>query len=156
VTIVLFDIFDSARMAEACTLRVAVFVDEQGVPAEEEVDDHDRSDATAVHAVAYGTAGEPLGAGRFFDAGGGRAQIGRMAVARRARGTGVGRAILEALIAEAARRGYARAHLHAQLHARHFYLAAGFEDDGALFWDGGIEHRPMSKPLGRKELLSDS
>lgn len=138
-------------MRVASQIRVAVFVDEQGVPIEEEIDEHDLVDPDAVHALARDGA-RALGTGRFYARDRRTVQIGRMAVARDARGRGYGREILAALLAEATRRGYVRAHLHAQLHARAFYLDAGFFDDGDLLWDGGIEHRPMSKTLERSGL----
>jgi predicted GNAT family N-acyltransferase len=147
VIVELFGIDDAERMRIACDIRTRVFVDEQGVPPEEEIDAHDRSDPDAVHAIAYAGPGNPIGAGRFYIAEPGVAQIGRRAVLASARGTGAGAALLETLVAEARRRGFARAHLHAQTHARGFYLKGGFHDDGAVMWDAGIEHQPMSLEL---------
>jgi predicted GNAT family N-acyltransferase len=112
-------------MREALAIRTRVFVGEQGVPPEEEVDAHDRSDPQAVHALVR--------------------EHGRI---RAARGAGAGRALLTALVAEARRRGFRRAHLHAQTHARGFYAKAGFHDDGEPLWDAGILHQPMSLELG--------
>ncbi len=130
-------------MRAALAIRTAVFVEEQGVPPEEEIDDHDRSDGAAAHALALDAA-RIVGAGRFYLLDAATVQIGRMAVRREARGRGVGAALLAALVAEARRRGLARAHLHAQTHAMAFYRKAGFYDDGAVLWDAGIEHQPMS------------
>ncbi|MGH7728377.1 MAG: GNAT family N-acetyltransferase, partial [Vulcanimicrobiaceae bacterium] len=61
----LFGVDDGARMREALAIRVRVFVEEQGVPAEEEVDAHDRDDPRARHALAR-LRGRALGAGRFY------------------------------------------------------------------------------------------
>jgi predicted GNAT family N-acyltransferase len=154
VIVELFDITDTDRLKAAFAIRMRVFVVEQGVPPEEEIDDHDRSDRQAVHALALR---EPrdltsaLGAGRFYvsehDAD--TVQIGRMAVDAAARGTGVGAAILAALVAEARRRGFTKAHLHAQTHASEFYRKAGFYDDGATLMDAGILHQPMSLMLAK-------
>ncbi len=128
-----------------------VFVVEQGVPPEEEIDEHDRTDRAAVHAIALRDANDPnsaIGAGRFYVTDeGDTVQIGRMAVDASARGGGAGAAILRALLAEAVKRGYRKAHLHAQTHAADFYYKAGFFDDGDLMLDAGILHRPMSKML---------
>jgi predicted GNAT family N-acyltransferase len=129
-----------------------VFVTEQGVPPEEEVDDHDRTDLRAVHALALRDPSDlqsAVGAGRFYiaDENSGTVQIGRMAVDAAARGSGVGAAILAALVAEARRRGFANAHLHAQDHATEFYRKAGFVIDGEPLWDAGILHVPMSLAL---------
>jgi predicted GNAT family N-acyltransferase len=144
VTVELFDITDSERMQAALAIRLRVFVDEQGVPPDEEVDEHDRSDPSAVHAVARDATGRPVGAGRYYVAAPGTVQIGRMAVLAGLRGEGVGAALLGALVAEAGRRGFARAHLHAQVHARDFYVKAGFSDDGPPLVDAGILHQPMT------------
>jgi predicted GNAT family N-acyltransferase len=144
VTVELFDITDSERMHAALAIRLRVFVDEQGVPPDEEVDEHDRSDPSAVHAVARDGTGRTVGAGRYYVAAPGTVQIGRMAVLARVRGHGVGAALLGALVAEAERRGFARAHLHAQVHARDFYVKAGFSDDGPTIVDAGILHQPMT------------
>jgi predicted GNAT family N-acyltransferase len=141
-------------MRAALAIRTTVFVEEQRVPPDEEIDDHDRTDRAAVHALAVaggeaGAAGTPraLGAGRFYAVDSATVQIGRMAVRADARGRGVGAALLTALVNEARRRGFARAHLHAQTHAATFYRKAGFDDDGPLMWDAGIEHQPMSLRL---------
>ncbi len=137
-------------MRAALAIRQAVFVGEQGVPPEEEIDVHDRTDPATVHALALDPSAEEaaaLGAGRFYVLDPQTVQIGRMAVRANARGRGVGNALLAALVAEAKQRGFRRAHLHAQTHAAEFYRKAGFHDDGALMWDAGIEHQPMSRVL---------
>jgi len=122
-------------------------VDEQGVPLEDELDDHDRTDPDTVHALAYDDDRQAVGTGRFFPIDAARVQIGRMAVRADARGRGAGAALLTALMTEATRLGFSRAHLWAQTHARGFYLKEGFYDDGEPFMDAGIEHLPMSADL---------
>ncbi|MBD5655390.1 MAG: GNAT family N-acetyltransferase, partial [Candidatus Eremiobacteraeota bacterium] len=84
MTVELFDIFDTQRMAAALAVRTRVFVDEQGVPADEEIDVHDRSDASAVHALARDGA-QTVGAGRYYVVDDATVQIGRMAVLAAAR-----------------------------------------------------------------------
>jgi len=83
---------------DAKTIRFEVFVEEQKVPAELEMDD---MDAVCLHAVAYDAAGTPIGTGRLLPDG----HIGRMAVRKTARGTGVGGALLQTLMAQARQRG---------------------------------------------------
>lgn len=134
-------------MREACAVRTTVFVDEQGVPPDLECDEHDRSDARAVHVLARDPAGHVVGAARYYVTDATTVQIGRMAVLAAQRGRGVGARLLAALVAEARRRGFARAHLHAQTHASAFYRKAGFYDDGEELWDAGIRHQPMSREL---------
>ncbi len=133
-------------MREAMAIRFAVFVDEQGVPANEEIDAHDRTDVAALHALAYDGA-LPVATGRFFLRRDGAVQIGRMAVLPGARGSGVGRMVLDALMAEARGRGIARAVLFAQTHALGFYERAGFAAYGEPFLDGGIAHVAMERAL---------
>ena len=140
--------------AQAVAIRLAVFVDEQAVPFDEELD---RLDAAAYHLLAR-LGDRPVGTGRLIvlgDAG----IIGRMAVLRPARGCGVGTALLRALIAEAQRRALREVSLAAQLHARAFYAREGFVPGGAHFLDGGIWHQrmwlPMASPARRSRAGSD-
>jgi predicted GNAT family N-acyltransferase len=149
VVVELFGINDTDRVRRALAIRLRVFVEEQGVPVEIEVDAHDRTDPDAVHALAIDSKGRPVGAGRYYVAEPGVAQIGRMAVLGEARGRGVGVAVLKCLVAEARRRGFERVHLHAQVSARDFYVKSGFHDDGEPLWDAGILHQPMSLSLGQ-------
>lgn len=121
-------------------VRETVFVLEQGVPPEIELDAHDRS---ALHALAEDAGGRPIGAGRLLADG----HIGRLAVLADWRGRRVGRALLDALVAAAARRGHREAVLNAQTQAIDFYRRAGFEISGAPFMEAGIPHQEMRKPL---------
>ena len=133
----------------ALAIRLRVFVEEQGVPLGEEIDDHDRTDAGAVHVIAF-EGGAPVGTGRFYPLGDGAVQIGRMAVVPEARNRGVGTALLRALIDEARRQGHATGHLLAQLTAIPLYERAGFRVSDAAavpVLDGGILHQPMEGPL---------
>jgi predicted GNAT family N-acyltransferase len=136
-------------MSRALAIRLRVFVEEQGVPFEEETDAHDRADYDAVHAIALDERGRPTGVGRYYVAEPGTAHIGRMAVLPEARGRGFGEAVLKMLLTQARDRGLSRARLHAQLHARDFYAKHGFVDDGPQLWDAGILHQPMSLNLIR-------
>ncbi|MHB8463172.1 MAG: GNAT family N-acetyltransferase [Vulcanimicrobiaceae bacterium] len=129
-------------MRSARTIRFAVFVDEQKVPAEIEIDEHDREDTTAVHALALIDA-QPVGTGRFYVRTDGGVQIGRMAVLADRRGHGIGRALLDALVAAARKRSYSHVVLHAQTHAIGFYERAGFFAHGPEFDDAGIAHVEM-------------
>ncbi len=147
MTVELFGVEDNERIARAFAVRRAVFVREQGVPEEEEIDAHDRSDASACHAL-IALDGRPVAAGRFFVRPDGAVQIGRMAVLAAYRARGIGRALLDALVDEAQRRGFSRVVLHAQTHARGFYERADFIAHGAEFLDAGILHVEMERALG--------
>ncbi|MFL6715959.1 MAG: GNAT family N-acetyltransferase [Burkholderiaceae bacterium] len=121
----------------AAALRQQVFVVEQGVPAELELDE---MDAQSLHAVAYQD-GVPVATGRLLPDG----HIGRMAVRQEARRAGTGSLVLCALMDEARRRGDRDVVLHAQLSARDFYARHGFEPEGEVFMDAGIEHIAMRR-----------
>jgi len=121
-------------------LRFAVFVEEQRVPAEIELDSFD---ALSLHAVAFDADGEPVGTGRLLPDG----HIGRMAVAKPARGSGIGSALLRSLMDEARRRGHTHAVLSSQTHATGFYRKHGYSAHGSVYDDAGIPHVAMRCPL---------
>ena len=125
---------------DATAIRHEVFVQEQHVPIEEEMDNHD---AACVHAIAYGPDGVPVGTGRLLPDG----HIGRMAVRKSQRGFGVGSLLLNSLIDEARRRGHLEVVLAAQFHAQDFYAAHGFLAEGPVFLDAGIDHINMRRVL---------
>ena len=108
---------------EAQAIRTTVFIDEQKIPADME---WDAADAECLHAVAYNRFGLPLATGRLLEHVPGTAKIGRMAVLAPMRGSGVGRAVLDALMAAARQRGEREVLLHAQTSAELFYQRAGF------------------------------
>ncbi|WP_409360607.1 GNAT family N-acetyltransferase [Achromobacter piechaudii] len=125
---------------DASAVRHEVFVLEQKVPPEVELDD---DDAVSVHAVAYGPDGAPMGTGRLLPDG----HIGRMAVRKRARGMGVGGQLLDALIEQGHGDGHRMLVLHAQTHAAGFYQAHGFAVEGEEFVEAGIAHVVMTREL---------
>jgi len=123
-------------------IRFAVFVDEQNVPAELELDE---IDATAVHVLAYDEHGQPCGTGRMFPCSDepGMAKIGRMAVLKQARGSGCGAALLAQLVKAAKTLKFHGAILSAQVHAVPFYEKFGFVADPSIYDDAGIPHQTM-------------
>ena len=135
---------DVTQDLEACLkLRFEVFVDEQGVPIEEE---RDALDDSATHLLALQD-GTPVGTARivFQDD---TAKIGRVCVVKTARGTGLGAKLIEACVSVARNQaGITRAKLGAQTHAIGFYEKLGFEVYGPVYLDAGIDHRDMVKPL---------
>jgi len=135
--------WEEAR-TQAAPVRFKVFVEEQGVPREIELDDMDEP---SLHALAYDGFGTVVGTGRLLPARREGEQavgyIGRMAVLERWRGQGVGGAILRALIEAARARGDTQVALSAQTHALAFYLAHGFSAEGAQYLEAGIPHQAM-------------
>jgi predicted GNAT family N-acyltransferase len=129
-------------MEQAWALRRRVFIEEQHVPEEIELD---ADDARAIHALAL--EGErPVGCGRMLERDD-YVKIGRMAVLAEHRRSGVGRRVLEFLVERARRGGFRRAVLDAQLHAEGFYLKQGFTPVGEVFEEAGILHRRMERAL---------
>lgn len=124
----------------ARAIRYAVFVEEQGVPVELEWDEWDEP---SWHALALGEDGTAVATGRLLPDG----HVGRMAVLKSARGTGVGARVLDALMDKAAELGYPELVLNAQTHAAPFYARAGFTQVGDIFDEAGIPHVEMRKPL---------
>lgn len=143
----MFGVDDPARLDAALAVRFPVFVDEQHVPAEDEIDDHDRTDPQARHALVRDESGAVVAAGRYYALSAESVQIGRMAVARAFRGRRIGRRLLDALVDDARARGYARAALNAQDHAVGFYAKAGFTPFGPTLIECEIVHQPMERSL---------
>ena len=139
----------AAERQGAVNLRMQVFVVEQGVPAEVEVDEHD-ADPAAIHAVALHQ-GQVIATGRLVveqdSAGQPIGRIGRMAVAVQWRRQGIGRQILQRLEQEARALGLPRCLLHAQEHARNFYANLGYQAQGEVFLEVDIPHIAMTREL---------
>ena len=132
-----------ADMQRALAIRRRVFIEEQSVPEEIEMD---ADDQRAFHALAI-LDGVAIGCGRMLEHGESEVKIGRMAVLREFRKTGVGEQILRLLIDRARARGIRKAILHAQLTAEGFYLKQGFRPIGGVFDEAGIAHRKMERSL---------
>ena len=129
---------------DAARLRTAVFVREQGIPADVEAD---ALDASARHAVLYNRLGQPVATGRLLQQAPGVGRIGRMAVDRSVRGAQWGRVLLAALLEAARARGDKQVQLHAQCSAQGFYERAGFTVAGAPYEEAGLAHVLMTQAL---------
>ena len=119
-------------------LRRVVFIEEQGVPEAEEVDDQDEA---AIHLLATDE-GRALGSARLLILGE-TGKIGRVCVLAEARGRGIGAALIRAAVETFRGLGLRQAKLGAQAHALGFYAALGFEAVGEVYQDAGIAHRDM-------------
>ena len=130
--------WEQAR-AHASPIRFKVFCEEQGVPREIELDEHD---SRSIHAIAYeGT--KVVGTARLLPDG----HIGRMAVLRSHRNRGLGGAMLKKLVEAARQRGDREIVLSAQVHAVPFYRAHGFVTEGDEYMEAGIRHQEMRRKL---------
>ncbi len=134
----------SARdLDDALAIRFRVFVMEQGVPIGSERDEYDR---TAFHVLGRDAEGRPVATGRMVEKEG-RGKLQRIAVLSGQRGRGWGRKVVASLEAEASRRGLAECMLDAQVTALDFYRELGYQAEGDVFLDCGIEHRRMVRKL---------
>ena len=134
---------DRAAYRHCLEIRHVVFVEGQSVPEEIEFDG---LDGEALHFIAYDDARRAIGTARMRVVDG-AAKAERIAVLEPARGTGVGRALVEAIEARARREGLRRVRLNAQVQASAFYEKQGYRPHGAVFVEAGIDHRAMEKAL---------
>ena len=130
--------WEQAR-AQASPIRFTVFCEEQGVPREIELDEHD---SQSIHVIAY-EGSHAVGTARLLPDG----HIGRMAVLKEWRGRGVGGLMLQRLIARAKERGDREVALSAQVHAVPFYRRQGFVPEGGEYMEAGIRHQAMKRAL---------
>ena len=136
---------DARERDAAMALRHEVFVGEQGVPPEAEIDS---ADATAIHIIAVDDADSAVqGTCRLLDDGHGVMRVGRLCVRASARRRGVAVALLGEAEREARAAGAQILAMHAQTHALPLYESLGYEPRGERFDEVGIEHLAMEKPL---------
>ena len=128
--------WEQAR-SHASPIRFTVFCEEQGVPLEIELDEHD---PVCIHAVVF-DGEKPVATGRLLPDG----HIGRMAVLRDYRNRGLGGAMLQKLVEAARQRGDRDVILSAQVHAVPFYRAHGFVTEGDEYMEAGIRHQEMRR-----------
>ncbi len=132
---------------EAYDIRTRVFVDEQKVPVEEELDAYDEDAAHFLIESPGPNAPHAIATARLIDKGHGVAKIGRVAVLADYRGRGLGAMLMRYVEDYACERGFIRLVLDAQIKALAFYARLGYVAEGEVFLDAGIEHRFMSKTL---------
>ena len=130
----------------AYAIRYAVFVEEQGIPIELEIDGYD---PIAEHALAF-VDGRCVATARIYldEQDPSKAKIGRMAVLKDFRGQGIGTALLGEAILAGMMQGASVFELHAQQSAVPFYAKLQFKPDGAIFDEVGIPHQCMRLVLG--------
>ena len=122
------------------TIRRQVFVKEQQVPVELELDEHD---AECDHLLAFDEQGNAIGTARLLPDG----HIGRMAVLAEFRGQGIGSQLLTDIIVLAKTKGVHKVTLHAQIQAVEFYQKHQFQIIGEKFMEAGIPHVQMQRQL---------
>ena len=120
-------------------IRYQVFVDEQKVPIELEIDD---DDPLAAHVLCL-VDGNPIGTGRILLDG----HIGRLAVLQAHRKQGYGNKILDHLELIAQENELTEVFLNAQVTAIPFYEKRGYMIISDIFDDADIPHQTMQKTL---------
>ncbi|WP_136601910.1 GNAT family N-acetyltransferase [Salinigranum halophilum] len=134
------------ELAAALAVRERVFVEEQGVPPELEVDEYDSRDG-ATHFVAF-DGDSPVGAARLRAyEGGNRGKVERVAVLDTYRGEGLGARLMDAVEAAAERQGFEALVLHAQTAVEGFYARRGYRRVGEEFEEAGIRHVEMVRSV---------
>ncbi|MCP8615609.1 GNAT family N-acetyltransferase [Salirhabdus salicampi] len=127
---------------DAYYVRNTVFVEEQNVPPEEEIDEHENE---ATHFVGYVNE-QPVAASRlrFMDQYG---KLERICVRKEYRGNHYGKEIIQFMEDEIKNQGFQKAKLNAQTHAEGFYQSIGYKTISGEFMDAGIPHVTMIKQL---------
>jgi len=128
---------DKAALSD---IRKKVFIEEQKVPEELEWDEFDEQ---CIHVLVTDDQNKPIATGRIKPDG----HIGRMAVIKDYRNTGIGTEILKELIQSAQNKHLTKVYLHAQTTAIPFYEKQGFKTCSEEFMDANIPHMTMEKQL---------
>lgn len=136
-------VVSDSELEGAFEVRKQVFVAEQGVPEDLELDELDME---AMHVVVKD--GERIvGTARVLFLAASQAKLERMAILKPFRRRGIGKGIISFLDEEFKNRGTEQVVLHAQCSAVNFYKSCGFEESGSPFWEVGIKHVKMQKRL---------
>lgn len=137
-------ITDDPKYYNQCLeIRKEVFVEEQNVPLELEVDEYEKESVNILLTLDD----RPLGTVRYRDMGDGLIKVERMAVRKIARGLHLGQTLMNFVHIHAKENGYTRAKLSAQMHAIKFYEKLGYHVSSDEFDDAGIPHKYMEKEL---------
>ncbi|MCJ8011322.1 GNAT family N-acetyltransferase [Paenibacillus sp. KQZ6P-2] len=129
-------------------IRKKVFVEEQKVPVDLEIDEYDVISEDAHHILVQDENGEYVATGRLIYYSNDTAKMQRIAVLQDYRKSGYGRILLLAMEKRARELGLAYSILDAQCQAEPFYAKQGYETiSKEPFDDAGIPHVRMKKTL---------
>ncbi|WP_445487636.1 GNAT family N-acetyltransferase [Niallia sp. 03133] len=130
---------------KAFSIRKEVFVEEQGVPLEDEYDEFDKMNGLAEHILVYYNE-EPAGTGRirWVD---GLGKLERICILKPYRRFGLGKVIIKSLEEIAKEQGVSEVKLHGQTQAEGFYQKLGYQTASSIFIEDGIPHIIMAKKI---------
>lgn len=137
---------DSPFFSKALQIRKEVFVQEQGIPEEEEIDGRDPE----CEHVLLEEDGRPIGAARIRKIGDGIYKVERVAVLREKRGKGFGSFMMKEIERRIVSEGGEKIVLNAQFHVKGFYERLGYKQVGEVFVEAGIPHVRMEKVVDGK------
>ncbi|MDA1478001.1 GNAT family N-acetyltransferase [Bacillus changyiensis] len=129
----------------AFEIRIAVFVEEQGVPLSDELDQYDTLDEQCQHILVYYD-DKPVGTGRVRwveDIG----KLERICLLKDYRKFGLGKVIVKGLEDITRKKGLTKVKLHGQTQAQGFYKKLGYQTTSDVFIEDGIPHVLMTKEL---------
>lgn len=130
---------------EGLKIRTEVFVKEQNVPYELEIDQYE---AYCIYFVAYNDENQAIGTLRLFPNEENKTMLlQRLAILKEFRGTSIGKALVQKAEEFSKKQGYQKMSLHAQVNAKNFYKKLGYQAYGEIFDDAGIDHITMKKEL---------
>ena len=134
-SIKIFETSWSQSSKEISEVRHNVFVVEQSVPSEIEMDG---KDSDCIHFLALEKS-KPIGAARLQKYG----KIERVSVLREYRSKGIGTAIMKRVIESAKNLNVEKVYLHSQMDSKIFYQRLGFIELGQIFFEANIPHIEM-------------
>lgn len=129
----------------AFSIRKEVFVEEQGVPLEDEFDEHDTLTGQCKHILVYYNQ-QPVGTGRIRTVDG-LGKLERICILKQYRKFGLGKVIIHTLEEIAKEMGLSQVKLHGQTQAEGFYKKLGYTTASDVFMEDGILHILMVKNL---------
>lgn len=135
------------ELKQCLAIRREVFIEEQGVSEDLEIDEMDASPDACDH-ILIRHEGQPVATGRLRAYQSDTAKLQRIAVRKQVRGTGIGRILMKAIEEQAIVLGFSYALLDSQCQAEDFYKKAGYVTiSEETFLDAGIPHVRMKKRL---------
>jgi predicted GNAT family N-acyltransferase len=127
---------------DALKVRREVFIDEQHVPEEMEIDEYENQ---CIHFISYDGA-LPVAAGRLRNINEG-GKVERICVLKDYRKHGVGNLLMKTLEETAKEQKISTLLLNSQTHAENFYLKLGYTPISEVFMEAGIPHVKMQKDI---------